>query len=191
MARNRVAPPPPVASAPAPAPAPVPQPLPAAAPTPATPSPRSSIVELLESMRTAFDTAISVAMAPSNVYHVVVIPEAGAAVVHTCLDGASAAGLIRPLLAEQDAEYQFFVFSGSRVAITKHPGYLLTSEGRFPLFTEKDLSDTLAEDGYIREPSLIVNPDLALPPATAPAETTEESDTEESSPMTEDDDLPS
>jgi hypothetical protein len=112
-------------------------------------------LQLLGSLRDAFEVAIIAAAAPRANYYVVVVPAEDRASCHLCDTAEQAAAKIRETTqGEKQDETQVFVFRGDWVQITKTPSYLLAPEGRIPLFTAEQL-DGLATDGFLGRPSEI------------------------------------
>jgi hypothetical protein len=94
-------------------------------------------------------------------YHVVVVPDGGAVRIESVPSRDEAAALLRGL---EGADVRAFCFYGRRCPTTRPPArYLLTHEGRVPLF-DADVCDEIDPTGSMARPGTIVLPLPAEPP---------------------------
>lgn len=89
-------------------------------------------------------------------YLAVIVPDVGDPELLQAATGEELAALIRPRVG---SECRVFAFEGRRLGITRAPRYLVTHDGRFPLFAVEE-DDALDPTGYLG---------TAPPPVEAPA----------------------
>ncbi len=121
---------------------------------------------------------------PDALYHAVVIPDAGKIVDVSAPDGNGIAEALREYYGQ---DVRLRVFYGRPCYTTKAPAkYLLTHEGRYPLF-DAGTDDEIDPDGSMAKPSSIVVPAAAVPAVAEDGDTQTEIDTEDDDDDDEDD----
>ena len=142
--------------------------------------------ELVANFRHLLDLAETNGRLPQAAYHVVLIPDAGEHVYLTFPDVAGAVAGIREHLG-QDVKVR--VFYGRACGITRPPArFLVTHEGRHPLFDTALEDDELDPSGSLLPLNPLIVPSPAVPASAVPQEQVDSDDDEEDNDDEEDDD---
>lgn len=136
----------------------------------------AAVARLVGDLRALCDLAEANARLPGSSYHVVVIPDAGGHSCVSCASAEEAAALLRTH-AGTDVKVEVIDRHGRRCRITRPPArYLLTHEGKFPLFDTHADGDEIDEAGSLATPGTLVVPAPTAAPAVAGSSSDDEDD---------------